>query len=92
MNESSPSSPLSGQAGAIAIAAGAFFVVTDLGRYPLIDDKLAMATDPLLMAVNAAYFFAFVGLMIALVAVHGRLGAPRAGSAWSPSCSPCSAS
>jgi hypothetical protein len=26
------------------------------------------------MAVNAAYFFAFVGLMIALVAVHERLG------------------
>ena len=55
--------------------AGTFFVVTDLGRYPLRDDKFLMATDPLLMAVNAAYFFAFVGLMVALIAVHGRLAA-----------------
>jgi len=62
-------------AGPIALAAGTFFVVTDLGRYPLLDDRLTMATDPLLMAVNAAYFFAFVGLMIALIAVHGRLTA-----------------
>jgi hypothetical protein len=64
---------LSRHAGVIALAAGAVFVATDLGRYPLNDNRLAMATDPLLMAVNAAYFFAFVGLMIALLAVHGRL-------------------
>ena len=68
-------SPLYRAAGPIALAAGTFFVVTDLGRYPLLDDRLTMATDPLLMAVNAAYFFAFVGLMIALIAVHGRLTA-----------------
>jgi len=70
-------SPLYRAAGPIALAAGTFFVVTDLGRYPLLDDRLTMATDPLLMAVNAAYFFAFVGLMIALIAVHGRLTAAR---------------
>jgi len=68
-------SPLYRAAGPIALAAGTFFVVTDLGRYPLLDDRLMMATDPLLMAVNAVYFFAFVGLMIALIAVHGRLAA-----------------
>lgn len=68
-------SPLYRAAGPVALGAGAFFVITDLGRYPLLDDKLAMATDPLLLAVNAAYFFAFVGLMVALIAVHGRLGA-----------------
>ena len=73
MNGSPPSTPpLARHAGAIALAAGAFFVVTDLGRYPLLDDRLAMATDPLLMAVNAAYFFAFVGLVFALIALHGR--------------------
>jgi hypothetical protein len=66
---------LTRHAGVVALAAGAFFVATDLGRFPLRDDRLAMATDPLLMAVNAAYFFAFVGLMIALLAVHGRLAA-----------------
>ena len=68
-------SPLCRAAGPVALAAGAFFVVTDLGRYPLLGNKLAMATDPLLLAVNAAYFFAFVGLMIALIAVNGRLAA-----------------
>jgi hypothetical protein len=68
------SSPLARSAGAIALAAGLFFVLTDLGRAPLLDDRLAVAVYPVLMAVNAAYFFAFVGLMIALVAVHERLG------------------
>jgi hypothetical protein len=64
---------LSRLAGGLALAAGAVFVATDLGRYPLNDDRLAMAADPLLMAVNAAYFVAFVGMMVALLAVHGRL-------------------
>ena len=68
-------SPLSRAAGRIALAAGVFFVITDLGRYPLLGNRLALATDPVLAAVNATYFFAFVGLMIALIAVHGRLGA-----------------
>jgi hypothetical protein len=68
-------SPLSRAAGPVALAAGVFFVITDLGRYPLLGNRLALATDPLLIAVNAAYFFAFVGLLIALIAVHGRLAA-----------------
>ena len=68
-------SPLYRAAGPVALAAGAFFVITDLGRYPLLGNRLALATDPLLIAVNGAYFFAFVGLMVALIAVHGRLAA-----------------
>jgi len=75
--DESPQSPssLARYAGVIALLSGTFFVVTDLGRYPLRDDKFLMVTDPLLMAVNASYFFAFVGLMVALIAVHGRLAA-----------------
>ena len=75
--DESPQSPssLARYAGVIALLAGTFFVVTDLGRYPLRADKFLMVTNPLLMAVNAAYFFAFVGLMVALIAVHGRLAA-----------------
>ena len=75
--DESPQSPssLARYAGVIALLSGTFFVVTDLGRYPLRDDKFLMVTDPLLMAVNAAYFFAFVGLVVALIAVHGRLAA-----------------
>jgi hypothetical protein len=64
---------LTRHAGVVALAAGAFFVATDLGRLPLVGNRLALATDPVLVAVNAAYFFAFVVLMIALLAVHGRL-------------------
>jgi hypothetical protein len=71
VTESPPS--LSRHAGAVALAAGVFFIATDLGRWPLIGNRLALADDPLLIAVNAAYFVAFVGLMIALIAVHGRL-------------------
>jgi hypothetical protein len=68
-------SPLSRHAGAVALAAGAFFAATDLGRLPLLGNRLALATDPVFVVFNAAYFFAFVGLMIALVAVHERLAA-----------------
>jgi hypothetical protein len=70
-----PDPLLSRHAGAVALAAGAFFAAADLGRLPLVGDRLVLATDPVLVLVNAAYFFAFVGLMIALVAVHGRLAA-----------------
>jgi len=66
--------PLSQHAGPVALAAGAFLAATDLGRLPLLGNRLALATDPVLVVVNAAYFFAFVGLMIALVALHLRLG------------------
>jgi hypothetical protein len=68
-------SPLSRAAGPVALAAGAFFAAVDLGRLPLVGNRLALATDPVLVAVNAAYFFAFAGLMIALIAVHRRLEA-----------------
>ena len=67
-----PESTLSRHAGPIALAAGAFLAATDLGRYPAIDDGLALATDPVLQVLNAAYFFAFVGLMVALVATYRR--------------------
>jgi hypothetical protein len=68
-------SPLHRSAGPVALGAGVFFAATDLGRYPLTGDVLAMASDPLLRTVDAAYFFAFVGLMVPLIAVHGRLEA-----------------
>jgi hypothetical protein len=73
VTEDPPPPSLSHHAGAIALGTGMFFVATDLGRWPLLGNRLALAADPLLIAVNAAYFFAFVGLMIALIAVHGRL-------------------
>jgi len=65
-------SPLTRHAGPIALAAGALLVATDLGRYPLVGNGLALAADPVLQALNAAYFVAFVGLMLALVATHRR--------------------
>jgi hypothetical protein len=68
------SSPLARHAGAVALTAGVFFAVTDLGRFPLVDDRLVLATDPVVLTVNAAFFFAFVGLLVALVALHERLG------------------
>jgi hypothetical protein len=80
MSESTPIGPgLSRHPGPIALAAGVFFAATDLGRYPLTGDHAALATDALLRGVNAAYFFAFVGLLIALIAVHGRLEAAMGG-------------
>ena len=76
MSESS----LSRQAGSIALTAGASLALVDLARWGLArpTDVLGMLTDPLFQVVNAAYFVAFIGLAVALVALYAALG-PRAG-------------
>jgi hypothetical protein len=65
---------LSRNAGPIAVVAGLLFAGLDLGRLPIAAavDRVAALRDPLLVAVNAAYFFAFCALLLALVALHGR--------------------
>jgi hypothetical protein len=70
----SMSPPLYRHAGPIALVAGGLFAAADLGRFALmdLDDRIAMLADPLFRVFNAAYFFAFCGLMIGLVAVYGR--------------------
>jgi len=60
-------------AGPIAVVAGVFVAVVDLGRFVLRrDDLVAMLRDPAYLVVNGLYFLAFPVLLIALVAVHGR--------------------
>jgi len=65
---------LTRHAGPIALGAGLLFAGVDLGRLPIATaaDRAAALREPLLVGVNAAYFFAFCGLVIALIAVHGR--------------------
>ena len=65
---------MSRHAGPIAIVAGLLFAALDLGRLPIIaaEDRAAALRDPLLVALNAGYFFAFCALMLALIALHGR--------------------
>lgn len=73
-------SSLSRHAGPVALAAGAAFTLVDLARWALQrpDDVLGMMADPLFRVVNGLYFVVFIGLAIALIAVHERL-APRIG-------------
>jgi hypothetical protein len=65
---------MSRHAGPIAIVAGLLLAALDLGRLPIAGaaDRAAALQDPLLVTVNAAYFFGFCALLIALIAVHGR--------------------
>jgi len=73
---------LSRYAGPIAVAAGGFVAVVDLGRFLLWqDDPVAMLADPAYLAFNGCYFLAFPALLIALVAVHGRQAREARGSA-----------
>lgn len=71
---------LSRYAGPVALVAGGLFAALDLARLPiaLADDRSAALLDPVVRTANAAYFFAFCGLVIALVALHERQ-ADRAG-------------
>jgi hypothetical protein len=71
---------LSHHAGPIALAAGGFFAVIDLGRlaFSRPDDQMAMMADPAFRFFNGSYFVAFIGLAIAVIALYGRL-ADRAG-------------
>jgi hypothetical protein len=52
--------------------AGLLFAALDLGRLPIATgDRVVALQDPLLRTVNAAYFFGFCGLVLALIALHG---------------------
>jgi hypothetical protein len=67
-------SPLPRAAGPIALAAGAAVVAVDIGRYATMDlDHRAEASTGLgFQVANIAWFFAFVGLALALVALYRR--------------------
>jgi hypothetical protein len=63
-------------AGQIALAAGTALAVLDLARWVLErDDVIGMMADPVFRVANGAYFLAFVGLAIALFALHEHLAA-----------------
>jgi hypothetical protein len=70
-----PESPLFRNAGPVALVAGGALAVVDLGRLVLMNpaDKMAQLTDPAFRVVNGAYFVAFIGLVVALVAVYGKI-------------------
>ena len=73
------SSELSRQAGPIALGAGGLFAALDLGRLLTADaDKIAQMADPAFRVFNGGYFVGFIGLAVALIAVHERLQ-PRTG-------------
>jgi hypothetical protein len=60
-------------AGPVALSAGLFVAVVDLGRLVLWrDDPVGMLADPVYLVFNGLYFLAFPALLIALAAVHGR--------------------
>jgi hypothetical protein len=65
---------LTRNAGPIALVAGGAFAAVDVVLFALmdIDHRIAMLTDPTFRVVNIGYFVAFVGLAIALIAVHSR--------------------
>jgi hypothetical protein len=71
---------LARHAGPIALAGGAAFALVDLARWVVQRpaDFTGMMADPAFRVANGAYFVAFVGLAIALVAVHEHV-APRFG-------------
>jgi hypothetical protein len=67
-------SPLSRHAGPIALVAGGLFALIDVVLFALmdLDDRVGMLKDPVFRVFNAAYFFAFCGLLISLIAVYAR--------------------
>jgi hypothetical protein len=73
-------SPLSKQAGPIAVIAGGLFAVTHVGQFLFFDptNLVAMVADPVMQFFSVAYFLAFPLLLVALVALYGRQ-ADRAG-------------
>ena len=88
-----PQTTMGRHAGPLALGAGLLFAGLDLGRLPIVaaDDRATALMDPLLRTVNAAYFFGFCGLMLALIALHGARPGKRAASAPSRSARPSSA-
>jgi hypothetical protein len=67
-------SPLARHAGPIALLAGGLFALIDLVLFALMDfdDRVGMLKNPVFRVFNAAYFFAFCGLLISLIAVYER--------------------
>ena len=67
-------SPLSKQAGPVAVIAGGLFALAHLGQFLVADrsDLAAMMTDPIFVVFSAAYFLAFPLLLIALVVLYWR--------------------
>jgi hypothetical protein len=70
-------SALARHAGPIALAGGAAFALVDVARWVFQrpTDYFGMMADPAFRVANGAYFVAFIGLAIALVALHERLAA-----------------
>jgi hypothetical protein len=68
-------SSLSRRAGQIALTAGAGFALVDVARWAVqrSDDVQAMMADPFFRVAGGAYFVAFVGLAIGLIALNERL-------------------
>jgi hypothetical protein len=68
---------LARHAGPIALAGGAAFALVDLARWVVQrpGDFVGMMADPAFRVANGAYFVAFIGLAIALVALHERFAA-----------------
>ena len=66
--------PLARVAGGAAVVAGALFAVAQLGQLATLDraDIVATTADPLFRAFSIAYAAGFVGLVIALAAIHVR--------------------
>jgi hypothetical protein len=68
-------SALARHAGPIALAGGAAFALVDLARWIVQrpSDFFGMMADPTFRVANGAYFVAFIGLAIALVALNEHL-------------------
>jgi hypothetical protein len=77
------SSPLARSAGALAIAAGGLFTITQLVTVATLDrsNLVTSIVEPVYLINGIVYFGAFCLLMLALVAIYGRDGY-RAGKLW----------
>lgn len=72
-----PDSALARHAGPIALAGGAALALVDVARWVVQRpaDFFGMMADPAFRVANGAYFVAFIGLAIALVALNERFAA-----------------
>ena len=76
-------SPLARSAGALALAAGGLFTITQLVTVATLDQSNLMVSvlEPVFLINGIFYFGAFCLLMLALVAIYAREG-HRAGKLW----------
>src|SRR5215212_11844880 len=76
-------SPLARSAGALALAAGSLFTITQLVTVATLDPSNLMVSvlEPVFLINGIVYFGAFCLLMLALVAIYAREG-HRAGKLW----------